>query len=143
MAVKFFEPVFTAQLAALPAAVDFKKLPTDLAEKIAYDTGQKLLRYTGFISKAEKDILINLVPAAEVQYRNAVNTLSSQPQTIMPPDNRIWLMYDDINPMLQLDSTLAGRLASAAVKGLRYLSATIATNYIVSQCSTQLGLTAV
>jgi hypothetical protein len=142
LAVKFFEPVFTAELEALPAVVDFQQLSADLAEKITYDAEQRLLRYTGFMSETEKDTLINLVPPAEGKYRNAVYTVFSQPQTIMPPDNRIWLMYGDIDPMQKPDSTLAGRLANAAEKGLHYLSETVATNYIVSQCSPQLGLAA-
>ena len=48
LAVKFFEPVFTAPLEMLPPAVDFKaQLPADLAAKISYDAEQRVAALCG------------------------------------------------------------------------------------------------
>ena len=58
LALKFFEPVFTAPLANLPAAVDFKALAdAALALKISYDAEQRLLRFAGILSNEEKAAL--------------------------------------------------------------------------------------
>lgn len=145
LAVKFFEPVFTAPLEALPPAVDFKaQLPVDLAAKITYDVEQRLLRFAGIMSNAERAALNALVPnvlPSEVAYHIAVNSLASQPQAIVPPDDRIWLTDNDLDLTLPTNNTLAKRLANAARKALDYLSKTLAANAVVQQSSAQLGLT--
>ncbi|MBI2998767.1 MAG: hypothetical protein HYY46_10020, partial [Deltaproteobacteria bacterium] len=145
LAVKFFEPVFTAPLEVLPPAVDFKaQLPAELAAKISYDVEQRLLRFAGIMSNAERSALNALVPnvlPSEVAYHIAVNSLATQPQAIVPPDDRIWLTDNDLDPTLPANNTLARRLASAIKKGLVYLSKTLAANTVVQQSSAQLGLT--
>ena len=145
LAVKFFEPVFTAPLKTLPSAIDFKaQLPADLAAKISYDSEQGLLRFAGIMTNAEQEALNALVPNVlppDVAYHIAVNSLAAQPQTIAPPDDRIWLTETDIDPTLPANNTLAKRLATAARKGLDYLSKTLAANTVVQQSSAQLGLT--
>lgn len=140
LALKFFEPVFTAPLADLPAAVDFKALPdASLARKISYDAEQRLLRFAGIMSKEEKAALDDLSP--EAAYRNAVDKLATQPGSIAPPDERIWLTDNDLNAALPANDTFAKRLANAAGKALDYLSKTLTANAVVQQSSTQLGLT--
>lgn len=142
LAVKFFEPVFTAPLEALPPAVDFKaQLPAELAAKISYDVEQRLLRFAGIMSNAEQSAIDALVPLSGVAYHIAVNSLATQPQAIVPPDGRIWITDNDLDPTLPDNNTLAKRLANAAKKALDYLSKTLAANTVVQQSSAQLGLT--
>lgn len=145
LAVKFFEPIFTAPLDGLPLAVDFKaQLPADLGMKISYDPEQRLLRFAGIMSTAEQSALNALVANAlpsEVAYHAAVNSLAVQPQAIVPPDTRIWLTEDDLDPTLPTNGTLAERTANAARKALDYLSKTLAANTVVQQSSAHLGLT--
>jgi hypothetical protein len=142
LAVKFFEPVFTASLEALPSAIDFKtQLSAELAVSISYDVEQKLLRFAGIMNEAEQSALNGIVPPAETAYHSAVNSLAAQPQAIMPPDDRIWLMDTDLDPTLLANNTLAKRLANAAKKALNYLSKTLAANTVVQQTSAQQGLT--
>jgi hypothetical protein len=145
LAVKFFEPIFTAPLDELPSAIDFKaKLLPDLASKISYDVEQRLLRFAGIMRESEQLALNALVPnllPSEIAYHIAVNSLYAQPTTIAPPDEGIWLTDSEIDPMLPANNTLAKRLATAAQNGLAYLSRTFSANRVVEQSSAQLGLT--
>ena len=145
LAIKFFEPVFTAPLKTLSSAIDFKaQLSADLAAKISYDVEQGLLRFAGIMTNSEQAALNALVPnvlPSDVAYHVAVNSLAFQPQAIVAPDDRIWLTDNDIDPTLPANNTLAKRLANAAKKGLNYLSKTLAAGAVVQQSSAQLGLT--
>src|SRR2546421_747324 len=52
LAVKFYQPSFTAPLEILPSIVDFKaQLSADLAAKISYDAEQRLLLFSGIMTK--------------------------------------------------------------------------------------------
>ena len=136
LAVKFFEPVFTAPLEALPTGVDFPTLlPPELAARIAYDEEERLLRFTG-VPSADEVVLIRGL-STDLAYRTAVDSLSAQPTTIVPPDRRVWLTEPDLDPA----NTLAQRLTDAAVEALRYLSDTQAVGAVADAASTQLGLT--
>lgn len=145
LALKFFEPVFTAPLAALPAAVDFKNLSdAALAQKISYDAEQRLLRLAGILSNEEKAALDAL--SADPDYRDAVNSFATQPGLVVPPDARIWLLDNDLQfPLRDLNvpanDHLAGNLATAATKALAYLSKTLSENTVVRQSAALLGLT--
>lgn len=145
LALKFFEPVFTAPLAALPAAVDFKNLSdAALAQKISYDAEQRLLRLAGILSNEEKAALDAL--SADPDYRDAVNSLATQPELVVPPDARIWLLDNDLQfPLRDLNvpanDHLAGNLASVVIKALAYLSETLSENTVVRQSAALLGLT--
>ena len=145
MALKFFEPIFTAPLAVLPAAVDFKSLPdAALAAKISYDAEERLLRFAGILSDTEKTALDAL--SADLDYLNAVNSLFTQPALIAPPDVRIWLLDADLQfPLRDLNvpanDNLAANLATAITKALAYLSATRLENAVIVQSSAQFGLT--
>ena len=145
LAIKFFEPVFTAPLEVLPPTIDFKaQLSADLAAKISYDAEQSLLRFAGIMTNSEQEALNALVPNVlppDVAYHVAVNSLAAQPQTIAPPDGRIWLTDNDVDPTLPASNTLAKRLVTAARKGLVYLSKTLVANTFVHQSNAQLGLT--
>ncbi|MDN3514337.1 MAG: neuraminidase-like domain-containing protein [Candidatus Brocadia sp.] len=145
LALKFFEPIFTAPLANLPAAVDFKSLPdAALALKISYDSEQHLLSFAGILSKDEKAALDAL--SADAAYRKAVNSLFTQPVIgIFLPD-KIWLLDTDLQfPLRDLtvpaNDHLADNLATAVTKALAYVSKTQSENAVVQQSSAQLGLT--
>jgi hypothetical protein len=144
LALKFFEPVFTASLANLPAAVDFKALPdAALARKISYDAEQRLLRFTGIMSKEEKTALDAL--SADAAYLTAVNNLATQPGSVAPPDERMWLLDSDLKfPLRDLNvpanDHLAENMATAVTKALAYLTKTLSENTVVQQSSAQLGL---
>jgi hypothetical protein len=119
-------------------------LPADLAVKISYDVERRFLRFASIMRTVEQDALNALVPSvtpAEVAYHVAVNSLATQPQTIIPPDNRIWLTDNDLDSAIAANNTLAKRLANATRKALDYLSTTLVANAVVQQSSAQLGLT--
>jgi len=145
LALKFFAPVFAAPLAILPAAVDFKTLPDPaLALKISYDAEQRLLRFTGIMSKDEKAALNAL--SKNVNYRNAVDSLFTQPVIGVFPPEKIWLLDADLlfplrNLAVPASDNLAKNLANANTKALAYLSKTLSKNAVVQQSSAQLGLT--
>jgi len=145
MAVKFFEPVFSAPLPDLPEAIDFKaQLPPELAPKIEYDAEQRLLIFKGIMLQSERIALDALVPnilPEEIAYHSAVNDLFNQPQLAVPPDERIWLTDADLDSSVPANDTLAKRLANAIRKALDYLSRTLVNNAVVTQTSAQLGLT--
>ena len=146
LAVTFYEPVFTAPLEILPPAIDFKtQLSPDLAANISYDAEQRLLRFNGIMSKEEQTALTDLAPGGtpiDVAYHNAVNSLATQPRTIVPPDERIWLIDADLDQPTSPDTnTGAKRMANAIRKALAYLSKTFAENTVVQQSSDTLGLT--
>lgn len=145
LALKFFETMFTAPLANLPDAVDFKTLsdPT-VALKISYDAEQKLLRFAGIMTSAEKATLDAL--STDGAYGSAVNSLYTQPGLIAAPDTRIWLLDADLQfPLRDLTApvkdNLANNLATAVTRALAYLSATLVKNTVIQQGSVQLGLT--
>lgn len=145
LAVKFFDPAFTAPLEVLPQGVDFQaQLPSDLAAKIAYDAELRVLRFNGVPSAEERKTLnalaIGNLPA-EVAYRAAVASLAAQAESVTPPDERIWLTSADLDDTQSSMDTLAKRLAVAARKALRYLSDSFMANAVVAQCSSQLGIT--
>ncbi|MBC7900712.1 MAG: hypothetical protein H7070_11745, partial [Saprospiraceae bacterium] len=144
LALKFYDPVFTAPLASLPDAVDFKTLPDTLAPKISYDAERRLLQFKGILSDEEKAALDAL--SADADYLNAVNSVATQPQTAAPPDERIWLMDADLQfPLRDLlvpaNDNLAENLALAATRALGYLSKTLSEEKVVQQSAAQLGLT--
>lgn len=139
LALKFFEPVFTAPLTNLPASVDFKALPNAaLSLKISFDAEQRLLRFIGIMSNDEQAALNAL--SADVGYRNVVNSLATQPGLIVPPSDRLWLQDADLQFPLAKDR-LAVNLATAVTKALRYLSKTSLENTVIQRSSAQLGLT--
>jgi peptidoglycan hydrolase-like protein with peptidoglycan-binding domain len=144
LALKFFEPVFTAPLANLPATVDFKSLPSAaLALKISYDAEQHLLRFAGILARDEKSALDAL--SADVDYRKAVTLLFTQPDAVLAPE-KTWLLDADLKfPLHSVDGpdkdNLAENLAKAATKALAYLFTAQSENATVRQCSAQLGLT--
>ncbi len=145
LALKFFEPVFTAPLASLPAAVDFKALSNpSLALKISYDLEQHLLRFADIMSNEEKVALDAL--STDITYLNAINSLFTQPASIASPDSRIWLLDADLQfPLRNLNTPandhLAQNLATAVTKALPYLSQTLSEGAAIQQCSAELGLT--
>jgi hypothetical protein len=146
LALKFFEPVFTAPLINLPAAVDFKALPdAALSMKISYNAEQRLLRFVGIMLNEEQAALDAL--SADEAYHIAVNSLATQPGLVVPTDDeRIWLLDADLQfPLRDLDEPandhLAENLATATTKALAYLSKTLSDNAVVQQCASQLGLT--
>jgi hypothetical protein len=143
--LKFFELVFTAPLANLPAEIDFKAL-TDpaLALRISYDAEQRLLRFSGILSKEDKLALDAL--STDVAYLDAVASLATQPGLIAPPSDRIWLLGNDLQfPLRDLttpaNDPLAINLATAVTKALTYLSKTFSESAVIEQSSVQLGLT--
>ena len=146
VAVKFFEPVFTAPLDALPPAVDFTaELPADVAAKISYDVEQRVLRFAGIMSDAEHaaigGLVANVLPS-DVAYHRAVDSLRAQPDAAPAiDDNRIWLRDDDLDLTRPANDTLANRVANAARKAFNFLSATLAENAVVQRSSVELGLT--
>src|SRR5205085_9695175 len=106
----------------------FRALPdAALAQKISYDAEQRLLRFAGILSNEQKAALYAL--SADAAYRNALDSLASQPWQIAPPDHRIWLLDTDLQfPLRDQDmpanDNLAQNLATAAAKALAYLSRT-------------------
>ncbi|MBK6796742.1 MAG: hypothetical protein IPG76_08100 [Acidobacteria bacterium] len=141
LAVKFYEPVFTTQLETLPPSIDFKaQLSADLAAKITYDAEQRMLQCRGILSLDDQKNLNALSP--DPVWQNAVSILAAQPQTIVPPDERIWLTDTDLDTSIPANNTFAKRLANGANKALGYLSKTLSQNSVVEQCSEKLGLTA-
>lgn len=144
LALKFFDPVFSAPLAGLPAAVDFAALADPaLRLKVTFDAEQKLLSFTGIMTAAEKSALDAL--SADVPYRNAVNSLATQPAAIAAPDPRIWLQDADLLfPLRDLvtsaNDNLAANLATALNKVLPYLSRTLVEGAVVREAAAQLNL---
>lgn len=143
LTIKFFEPLFSVSLAALPPALDFKaQLPPELSAKISYDAEQRLLRFVGVMSASDRAALHDLVAPAEVAYHTAINSLFSQPHAVLPPtDQGLWLTDNDLDSTQSANDTLAKRLANAGTKALNYLSRTWAAAAVIQQSSAQLKLT--
>jgi hypothetical protein len=144
LALKFFEPLFSAPLADLPAAVDFDNLPdAALARAIAYDAEQRRLRFAGIMAPEEKSALDAL--SAEPAYRHAVNSLFTQPLIGLFGPESLWLLDTDLQfPLrdtnLPANDHLARNLATAAVQALAYLYTSSSENAVVLQAGAQLGL---
>lgn len=145
LAVKFYQPVFTAPLEKIPSAIDFQaQLTPELAAKISYDVERRLLTLNGIMLTTEKDELDTLAPSVtpeEIDYHTAVNSLFNQPQAIVPPDDRVWLTDADLDPTVAANDTLAKRLANAITRSLAYLSGMMIEDAVIQQSSAQLGLT--
>jgi hypothetical protein len=136
LALKFYDPVFTSKLAALPDSVDFSAL-TDaaLARKISYDSERRELRFVGIMTSGEKSLLDAL--STDLAYRNAVNDLATQPNSIPATDPRVWLS----DPTFPLKDNLPVNLVKAVERALGYLSRTLSESAIILQGSSALGLT--
>ena len=145
LAVKFMDPVFAAPLPHLPAVVDFATLPDPaLILKIAYDAEARELRFTGIMTLAEKNLLDGL--SADPAYRNAVNSLYTQPAAGAFPPEKIWLLEGDLQfPLRDLNDPsqdhLKDNLATAVKKGLAYLSRALSEGLVIRQAGAALGLT--
>jgi hypothetical protein len=145
LALKFFEPVFTAPLQKLPAAVDFKTIADPaLALKVSYDSEQQLLRVTGFLSSGEQQALLLL--SNDGAYKAAVNSLFAQPGLNTFPAEQIWLTDADLkfplrDPNDPANANLNANFAKAVGKALTYLNRTSSENLVVTQAAAQLGLT--
>lgn len=134
LAVKFFDPAFTAPLDALPPTIDFKmQLSADLASKMSYDVEQRVLRANGILSKQDLQALDLL--SSDALYRAAVQSLFDQPRTGTFLPDRIWL--EDVD----LQGTAVNKLAGAVNQVLAYLSRTLSDGLVVQQTAAQLGLT--
>lgn len=145
LALKFFMPVFTAPLASLPAAVDFKSLAdAALALKVSFDAEQHLLQVTGILSRDDKAALDNL--SSDAAYRSAVNSVYTQPVSGVFPAEQIWLLDSDLQlPLRDLvtpaNDHLAVNLATAVNQALSYLTKTLSENAVIQSSSTELGIT--
>ncbi|MCG7405328.1 neuraminidase-like domain-containing protein [Caballeronia zhejiangensis] len=145
LALKFFDPVFKAPLASLPAAVDFKALPDPaLVQRISYDAEKRVLQVIGILTEDDQQAL-NLL-SADVPYRAAVNSLKTQPSVGVFPASSLWMRDADLqfplrDAVMLANDHLAVNLATAITKGLAYLSQTNAESAVVRQASTQFGLT--
>lgn len=144
LSIKFYTSVFTTPLEVLPAAIDFQaQLPPGLALKINYDAEQRLLCFAGVMTREELSELEAL--SADADYRSALATLMGQPEAIVPPDERIWLLDSDLTFPLHNPETgeghLAENLALAITRALDYLTRTLSETILVQQIATQLGLT--
>ncbi|MCK1642484.1 hypothetical protein IVA95_34240 [Bradyrhizobium sp. 157] len=145
LALKFFDLAFAAPLTTLPAAVDFKTLSdAALAQKISYDAEERLLRLAGILSAEDKAALDTL--SADAAYRNAVNSLFTQPTLGPFPSERIWLQDADLQfPLRDLvnpaNDHLAANLATAVKEALTYLSKTLSASAVVQHVSASTGLT--
>lgn len=116
LAVKFYEPIFTAVLKALPATIDFKaNLPADLAARISYDVEQRVLRFAGIMRVDERAALDALALPVEVAYHDAVNSLATRPQTIAAPLDALPATIDF---KTQLPAALAARISYDAEQRL-------------------------
>jgi hypothetical protein len=139
LALKFFEPAFTAPLATLPSAVDFGALvDRTLTTKISYDLERRVLRFSGLMTADEKTALDAL--SANASYRTAVASLFNQPRNIAPPDSSVWLTDADL--VFPLADKLSTNLATAVTKAQAYLARTLSQRAVVQYVGTQLGLTA-
>ncbi|KYF65237.1 hypothetical protein BE11_24800 [Sorangium cellulosum] len=145
IALKLFDPVITAPLASLPAAVDFGSLPdAALAQKISYDAEERVLRFVGVLSSSEKTALDAL--SADAAYRNAVNGLFTRPRTGVFTADEIWLQDADLSFPLRdaaspANDNLARNLAKAATRALVYLGRAESDAAVVRQAAAQLDLT--
>ena len=145
LALKFLDPVFAAPLAALPAAVNFATLPdAALTQRVSYDAEQRVLRLVGLLSPGDKAALDTL--SADLDYRNAVNSLFTQPTLGAFTPEQLWLQDVDLTlPLRDLanpaSDNLKDNLATAVKKGLAYLSRTRSQDLVVQQAAAQLGLT--
>jgi hypothetical protein len=145
LALKFFDPTFTAPLAALPAEVDFKALAdTALVRRVFYDAERRLLSVAGILSTDDKAALNAL--SADPPYRDAINHIFADPLLGTFPAEKIWLEEADLlmplrDPAVPANDHLAENLAKAVSKALAYLSKTLAEGTVVQQVSAQLGLT--
>jgi Tc toxin complex TcA C-terminal TcB-binding domain/Neuraminidase-like domain len=144
LALKFFDPVFTAPLENLPAAVDFSSLlDPALVLRISYDTEERLLRCTGILSSKNRDDLMAL--SGNLAYKNAVNSLFTQPSLGAFPPEQVWLEDADLQfPLRDLNVAandhLAVNLASAITQALQYLLRTTAESAVVRLGAAQTGL---
>ena len=152
LALKFLDPVFTAPLSNLPAAVDFKTLlDPALALKISFDAEERVLRVIGILSSDDKTALDAL--SANVNYRNAVNFLFTQPTLGVFGPEKLWLQDADLkfplrdpnrnpnDPANEDVKNLKDNLATAVTKGLAYLSKTLSEGLVIRQANAQLGST--
>lgn len=144
LALKFFDPVFTAPLDALPPAVDFGTLAdASLVQRISYDTEERQLRVVGMLSRQNFDDLNAL--SADAAYLAAVNSLFTQPALGVFPPEQIWLEEADLQfPLRDLDvpanDKLAVNLGKAIDEALAYLSRTTAQGAVVREGAAQTGL---
>ena len=152
LALKFLDPVFTAPLAGLPAAVDFATLPdAALTQRVSYDAEQRLLRVVGILARNDKTMLDTL--SADPDYLNAVNSLYSQPTLGVFQPEQLWLQDADLafplrdpnrdpeDPDNEDFTNLKDNLAKAIKKALPYLSRTQAEGLVIQQAAAQLGVT--
>lgn len=135
LAVKFFDPKFSAPLGALPAAVDFNTLAdSDLASRVAYDTEQHVLTVSGILTAAQKQALDNL--SNDSLYAAAVQSLFDQPRApANSGDAGIWLLEADLQGAPEVN------FATAIGRALSYLTTTLSQGLVVRQAAAQLGLT--
>lgn len=146
LALKFYQPVFTAPLAVLPPEVIFSSLADmTFAKTISYDSEQHLLSFAGFLTADQKTALDAL--STDPDYRTAVASIATQPQAITSPDTRVWLLDADLKfPLRDLNAPtndhLAENLATASIKALKFLSDRLSADAVVAAVSGHLGLTA-
>ena len=142
LAIKFLDPVFTAPLAALPSTVDLATV-AGLAQNVSYDGEARVLRLAGILTAADKAALDAL--SSDPAYRAAVDSLFTQPVTGTFDPDILWLedaglQFPLRNPADPAAGNLNRNLATAAARGLAYLSRSLSESLAVRQASAELGL---
>ncbi|MEM9546242.1 MAG: neuraminidase-like domain-containing protein [Bacteroidota bacterium] len=137
LALKFFEPKFSAPLSNLPQAIDFKsQLSQELAAKISYNSSELRLEFNGIMSKTEKGALDGL--SADVDYLNAVTNLYTLPTTGVFDPNELWIAPADLD--YTPNDFYVQHLALAINKLLTFFKEKETESTIIEQLSTQLGV---
>ena len=135
--IKFYDPSFEAPLAVLPASVGFSaQLPPELAAKIAFDTEEAELSFSGVMTDAEKAALDAL--SADLPYGNAVLALFNAPRTGVFPPEDLWLTAADLafplanetNPLLD---NRPANLHQAAQRLLDHLKQTLSRLEVIDE----------
>lgn len=138
LAMKFYVFDFKASLNELPAEIDFKQqLTSELSAKISYDQEQRILHFNSIMTKKEKTALDNL--SVNADYRNAIDSLFTQPKDGAFTTDEIWIQDGDL--IFPLEDNIVQNLTTACQKAMAYLKQTLTNSTLIEQLSSQFDLT--
>ncbi len=112
----FVDPTYTAPLAALPAGLRF---PSDLSDRIAYDSDAAQLTFVGTMSAPAQGELLGL--SVDAAYQAAVNALFNAPAAYVPPAGNAFLAAADAASLFDADRTAQSRYEEVLAKLDAYL----------------------
>jgi hypothetical protein len=137
--LRMFEvPTYEVELDALPASIEF---PVEFGESLSYDADAKRLRLRGWLSKADKDVLLGLA-ADDNAYQDAIEALSSGIAAFEPRSKAAHFLDDAMTVEKLIAKSVEARWQAILERLIPYARPALSEQLVKQKLGEALGLEA-